>query len=419
VGESILIADHILELIAKEVGTPAYVYDAGAIRANFKKLSDAVGTLPHRIRYSVKCNSNYSILSLLRELGAGADIVSGGELFRCLRAGFDPADMIFSGVGKTKEELRYALEQGVGLINVESEGEMKALIELAGEFPGEVDFGLRINPDVTAEAHPYTSTGHGAAKFGVSLAEVDPLVALAASSGKLRLKSVGAHIGSQITVLGPYVQVVEKIVAIASRLREGGADTLDDIDIGGGFGIGYAGKPGMDLKELFCAIGGPLEASGFNVLMEPGRSILGTAGILLSEVVYCKRSGGTNFAIIDAAMNDLVRPSLYQAEHGLRVIRPAATEEKVWDFVGPVCETGDFLAVGRTVSGIAPGAIVGIEEAGAYGFSMSSRYNSRRQPVEVLVDEGRYALIRRRDQYDDIVSNEIVEAKWEGTASTG
>lgn len=404
--------DDMLISIAREVKTPAYVYDAGTIRTNYRRLEDAIGDLSHRIRYSVKCNSNHSVLALLKDLGAGADIVSGGELYRCLRTGFEPADIVFSGVGKTVEELRYAVAEGVGLINVESEGELEALIEVAKESRGQVDYGLRVNPDVTAETHPYTSTGHGAAKFGVAPADVVPLVALAATSGQLRLRSVGMHIGSQITVPGPYTIAVEKILAIANMLREEGVDSLDQVDIGGGFGIGYAGKPGLDLDELFGVIGPPLQRSGFHVLMEPGRAILGTSGVLLASVVYCKRSGGTNFAIIDAAMNDLMRPSLYQAEHGLRVVQPAIAEEQTWDFVGPVCETGDFLAVGRTVSGIAPGAIIGIEETGAYGFSMSSRYNSRRQPVEVLVDGDRYAVIRKRDEYSQLVSNEVIDLDW-------
>lgn len=395
------------------MGTPAYVYDAETIRANYRALKAAIGDLPHEICYSVKCNSNYSILRLLHGLGVGVDIVSGGELYRSLRAGFDPSSVVFSGVGKTREELRNAIKSGVGLINVESDGELQSLISVAEDLKKTVDYGLRVNPDVTAEAHPYTSTGHGAAKFGVALADVADIVASAQASGSVRLRSVGVHIGSQITDPGPYARAVEKIVAVAAMLREKDALTLDCIGIGGGFGIGYAGKVGMDLEALFSLIREPLKASGLKVLMEPGRSIVGSSGFLVSSVLYCKRSGGTNFAILDAAMNDLLRPSLYQAEHGLSVLQPVGSEEKEWDFVGPVCESGDFLALGRTLSGVAPGALVAIEQAGAYGFSMSSHYNSRRRPAEVLLDGERFAVIRTRDEFAEIVTNEVVDLEWE------
>jgi len=404
-----------LAAIARAVGTPVYVYDAAMIRARFATLSAALRRrFPVHVHYAVKANSNLAVLALLRELGAGADIVSGGELFRARAAGFPPATIVFSGVGKTDDEIRDALAAGLGMINVESEAEAERVAALAADAGRVARVGIRVNPDVTADTHPYTQTGARGMKFGVPLDRVIPLARRLHGHPQTTLVSVGMHIGSQITAGGPFRAGAERLAAIVASIRAAGVATLEAVDVGGGLGIAYqAGATALDPDEFAEAVAPLHDATGLPLLVEPGRYLVGPAGVLLSRVLFRKQAGGREFAIADAGMNDLLRPSLYQADHPIRVIRPEApgTLEEV-DVVGPICETGDFLGLRRALAGATAGALLAVEAAGAYGFSMSSQYNSRRRPAEVLVDGGRWGVVRMRERLEDLTTGETATPQW-------
>jgi diaminopimelate decarboxylase len=423
----------LLSRIAAAVGTPVYVYDADAIRRQYAALSAALAGVPHRVHYSVKANANLAVLGLLRGLGAGADIVSGGELARALAAGFRGADIVFSGVGKNRTELTAALQAGVGLINLESEGEFELLRRLARGRPAPTAVGIRVNPDVTTETHPYTQTGGAGMKFGVPLDQVVPLARHIAAEPGLRLVSVGMHIGSQIADPAPYREGAGRLEELVGTLRSAGIDTLASVDVGGGLGISYRCGEGLEVTAFAAAVAPLARATGLPLLVEPGRFLVGNAGYLLTRVLYRKHSGGRWFVITDAGMNDLLRPSLYQAYHEVVVIdgaaeaaeaagdvvgnappasaAPAAPAAPV-DIVGPNCESGDFLALDRTLPGAGPGALLGVLGAGAYGFGMSFQYNSRPRAPEVLMDGGRYAVIRARETADDLMRGERVDPHW-------
>ncbi|MBI2072592.1 MAG: diaminopimelate decarboxylase [Gemmatimonadetes bacterium] len=413
-GEGILIG------VAAAVGTPVYVYDAEKIRTQYAALRGALAGVPHRLHYSVKANANLAVLKLLRGLGAGADIVSGGELARALRAGFQGGDLVFSGVGKTERELEAALNAGVGLINLESHGEFQVLRRLARGRPAPVSVGLRINPDVTTETHPYTRTGQAGMKFGVPLDQVLPLARCVAAERDLVLTSVGMHLGSQIADGAPYRAGAERLASLVAELRAAGLDSLTSVDVGGGLGISYGRGEGLDPTVFAAAVTPLARATGLPLLIEPGRFLVGNAGYLLTRVLYHKRSGGREFLITDAGMNDLLRPSLYQAYHEIVVLAAAvggveaaaAADGGVADVVGPNCESGDFLALDRRLDGAGPGALLAVLGAGAYGFGMSFHYNSRPRSAEVLVDGGRYAVIREREGADDLMRGETVTPAW-------
>ncbi|MDH3498247.1 MAG: diaminopimelate decarboxylase [Gemmatimonadota bacterium] len=403
-----------LATIAAAVGTPAYVYDADAIRARYRELTAAfAGRIPAHIHYSVKANSNLAILRLLRSLGAGADIVSGGELTRALAAGFPPRALVFSGVGKTAAELEQALAAGVGLINVESGAEADLVACLAERAGGRARLGIRVNPDVTTETHRYTQTGVRGMKFGVPLDEAAPLARRLRDVPYVELASIGMHIGSQITSADPYRLGAAKLAALVAEVRASGIASLTSVDVGGGLGIAYGDGAAALTPEAFVAAVRPLhEATQLPVLVEPGRFLVGGAGVLLTRVLYRKHSGGRNVVIADAGMNDLLRPSLYQAVHPIRVLGETTGEETLVDIVGPICETGDFLGVDRQLRGAEPGALLAVGGAGAYAFSMSSQYNSRPRAVEVLADGNRWGVIREREQPPDLVRGEHVEPRW-------
>jgi diaminopimelate decarboxylase len=409
VGEGILIR------VAAEVGTPVYVYDAEKIRSQHAALGAALAGIPHRLHYSVKANANLSVLSMIRGLGGGADIVSGGELARALRAGFLGRDLVFSGVGKARWELEAALNAGVGLINLESQGEFEVVRGLARGRAAPVVVGLRVNPDVTTETHPYTRTGQAGMKFGVPLDQVVALARCVADEPSLVLASVGMHIGSQIADGAPYRLGAERLSGVVAELRAAGITTLTSVDVGGGLGISYGRGDGMDPAEFAAAVAPLAGATGLPLLMEPGRFLVGNAGYLLTRVLYQKRSGGREFLITDAGMNDLLRPSLYQAYHDIVVIDGAggstASVGPV-DVVGPNCESGDFLALDRRLDGAGPGALLAVLGAGAYGFGMSFQYNSRPRSAEVLVDGGRYAVVREREGTDDLMRGETAIPAW-------
>jgi diaminopimelate decarboxylase len=404
-----------LAAIARAVGTPVYVYDAALIRRRYAALEAALGArFPSHIHYAVKANSNLAVLALLRALGAGADIVSGGELFRARAAGFAPETIVFSGVGKTDDEIRSALETGVGMLNVESEAEAERVAVLAAAAGRRARVGIRVNPDVTAETHPYTQTGARGMKFGVPLDRVPPLARRLAGHPHTALVCVGMHIGSQIIAGAPYRVGAERLAALVEAIRADGIDTLEAVDVGGGLGIAYHEGAGALAPDEFAAAVAPLHAAtGLPILVEPGRHLVGPAGVLLARVLFRKQAGGRDFAIADAGMNDLLRPSLYQAMHPIRVVRTEADgDAEEVDVVGPICETGDFLGLRRELAGATAGALLAIEAAGAYGFSMSSQYNSRRRPAEVLVDGHRWGVVRARERFEDLTAGETVAPDW-------
>ena len=416
-GQGVLTARARLHEIAARVGTPVYVYDADAIRTRYHELRgalDAAGVRAH-LHYSVKANSNLAVLALMRSLGAGADIVSGGELARVRAAGFDPAAIVFSGVGKTGPELEQALHARVGLINVESAGEVELIGCLAPRFRADARIGIRVNPDVTTTTHPYTQTGAKGMKFGVPLDEVlDTALRVQATPG-LVLRSLGMHLGSQIGSAEPYEQGAATLAELVAAVRAAGIDTLESVDVGGGLGIAYTDRRDALDPAAFAAAVAPLQrATGCTVLVEPGRFLVGNAGVLLTRVLYRKVSGGRVILVADAGMGDLLRPSLYHAEHPIAIVSPdPGTDEELVDLVGPICETGDFLALGRTLPHVEPGALLAIGAAGAYGFSMSSQYNSRPRPAEVMVDGERWGIARARESVDDLARGEHVEPLWQ------
>jgi diaminopimelate decarboxylase len=416
------VGQSLLTHIAASVGTPVYVYDAEVVRRQYAVLTGALSGIPHRVLYSVKANANLAVLALLRSLGAGADIVSAGELVRAQRAGFSGGDLVFSGVGKSAWELTAALEAGVGLINLESEGEFELLARLAAARGGEpVAVGIRVNPEVAVDTHPYTRTGSAGMKFGVPFDQVMPLARRIAATPHLVLRSVGMHLGSQISDPSPYQEGAARLARLVETLRAAGIGTLASVDVGGGFAISYGASPALDIEAFARAVAPLARETGLPLLVEPGRFLVGNAGCLLTRVLYRKRSGGRVFVITDAGMNDLLRPSLYGAYHEIRVVEGSgdsaregggAEGEEVVDVVGPNCESGDFLGLDRRLPGAYPGALLAVLGTGAYGFGMSFQYNSRPRAAEVLVDGGRYAIVREREGLEDLMRGETAQPLW-------
>ena len=401
-----------LERVADEVKTPAYVYSASVVRDRYARLDAALSALPHRIHYTLKANSNRGILQLLRGMGAGVDVVSGGELFRALRAGFTGSDIIFGGVGKTEGELREALVAGVLMINVESEAEVRLIDHLAGEVGVVATIGIRVNPEVTVDSsHKYIKTGEKGAKFGVPHTEVRALAHIAASLANVRLIGLDMHIGSQLFRLDPYVAGTDKLVELVDQLTSDGITTVEYIDIGGGLGVSYDEEVTPDLETFASSLVRQVAPTGLTLLMEPGRFIVGNAGMLLTRVLYRKHSGGREFLVTDAGMTELLRPSHYDAYHRIETVR-AADGQMTVDVVGPVCESGDFLALDRTMDEANPGDLLAVHDVGAYGYVMASNYNTRARGVEVLVDGDRFAVTTAREQYDDLVRLEQVDLEW-------
>jgi diaminopimelate decarboxylase len=390
------------------VGTPAYVYDAGTIRNQYGALSQAFGDIRHRLFYSVKANSNLAILELLKELGAGADIVSVGELERVLAVGYHPDTVVFSGVGKSPQELARAVQARVGLINVESAAELEIVGELAGNRKTPVDVGIRVNPDVSADTHPYTRTGEEGMKFGVRLDDVVEVAHRTLSVATVRLVSIGMHIGSQVLDADHYRNGARTLAWLVGELRALGCDTLKTVDVGGGMGIRYTSEVALSPEDFVEAVRPLGDETGLELAVEPGRFLVGPAGLLLTTCLYRKKMGEKDFVIVDAGMNDLLRPSLYDAVHDICVVGPTAEKgtPAVVDVVGPVCESGDFLGLGRRLAGADPGSLLAIGGAGAYGFTMASTYNSRPRPAEVLVDNGRWAVVRDRETVQDLMRGE-------------
>ncbi|MEK7700472.1 MAG: diaminopimelate decarboxylase [candidate division NC10 bacterium] len=396
-----------LRALAADVGTPAYVYSKAALLESYRAYDRAFAPVQHLICYAVKANSNLAVLGTLARAGAGADIVSGGELFRALRAGMSPKKIIFSGVGKTREEMRDALKAEILMFSVESLSELRTLDEVAREIGVRAPVALRVNPDVDPQTHPYISTGLRTSKFGIPYAAALEAYEEAAKLPGLEIVGAQMHIGSQITKAAPFGDAVARLASLVKELRERAIE-LRMIDVGGGLGIRYGREAPPTHQEYATALLDALRELGLTVVLEPGRSIAGNAGILLTRVLCGKDTGDKKFVVVDAAMNDLIRPSLYDAYHEIRPVdeaRLGGPMEQV-DVVGPVCESGDFLAKDRELAAAEEGDLLAVMSAGAYGFVMSSNYNTRPRAVEVLVDGDRYTIVRRRETYEDLVAGE-------------
>jgi diaminopimelate decarboxylase len=400
-----------LTAIAEQVGTPVYVYNAEAIRERYRALDTALGGMPHRICYAVKANSTLAVLRILRDLGAGADIVSAGEMSRVLAAGVAPDRIVFSGVGKAAAELRQAVRARLGHLNVESIEELHRLAAIAEEERIDVAVGIRVNPDVTTDTHPYISTGKSGIKFGVPVDQVLDAAAFIARHPRLRLTTLAMHLGSQLSDTEPFRQGIGHLLELAERLRA--THAIQVVDIGGGLGIRYADELPMDPVAFAEAVVPLLAPTGYTAYVEPGRFLVGSAGVLLTEVLYRKHSGGKEFIVVDAGMNDLVRPSHYQAYHEIVELEASERSTVLADVVGPVCETGDFLALGRRLPDVAAGDRLAVLGAGAYGFVMASNYNSRPRPAEVVVDGERWWIARPRETVEGLFSTEQVSSQHE------
>jgi diaminopimelate decarboxylase len=393
------------ELVARW-GTPLYVYSQNAIRERFRELDDALSPVPHLIAYSVKANGNLAVLRTLAALGAGADIVSGGELHRALLAGIPPERIVFSGVGKTVIELAAALSAGIYAFNVESEGELCALSDLACAMGTRAPVALRVNPDIdTPTPHAYTRTGHAATKFGIAAARARTLYGIAAKMPGVRVRGIDVHIGSQILEVGPFRQALDYVLDLAHELKREEVE-LEFLDLGGGLGISYEGGPRISAAAWADEIVPAVAATGLKLVVEPGRFLVGESGALLTRVLYVKEGGGKRFVITDAGMNDLLRPSHYSGWHAVEPVEPHGRARGHVDVVGPICETGDFLALDREMEVPKPGELLSIMTVGAYGFSMASQYNQRPRPAEVMVDGAEATLVRRRETVDDLVAAE-------------
>ena len=393
-----------LDTLAERFGTPLYVYSRQALESAYQAYADAFAQTPHLICYAVKANSSLAILNLFARLGAGFDIVSGGELARVLAAGGDPGKVVFSGVGKTADEMRAALEAGILCFNVESASELKRLDRVAGEAGKVAPVSFRVNPDVDPKTHPYISTGLKENKFGVPIAEAPALYRLAASLPNLAVTGIDCHIGSQLTDLSPLADAADRVLALVDTLAVEGI-ALHHIDLGGGVGIRYRDETPPDLAAYGRVLAARFAGRREKLLLEPGRSLVGNAGLLLTRVEYLKPGEDRNFAIVDAAMNDLMRPVLYDAYHEIAAVNERSDPPKRYDIVGPICETGDFLGFARDLA-IEEGDLLALLSTGAYGMSMASNYNSRPRAAEILVDKNEIHLIRERENQTSMMSGE-------------
>ncbi len=403
-----------VQAVAQRVGTPFYLYSSNTLANHFRAFDNAFSDVPHLICYALKSNSSSAVLRLLGREGAGADIVSGGELFRALQAGIDPQKIVYAGVGKRRDEIEYALKIGILMFNVESGDELHALNQAAGDLRTKARIALRVNPDIDPKTHAYISTGLKASKFGIPIEQALEFYQMAKSLPYVEIVGVHQHIGSQITKVQPFVDALEKVVEFVKGLRADGI-IVKYIDIGGGLGITYKDETPPHPRDLAETIQPLLKECGCTIVLEPGRAIVGNAGILVTSAIYHKKSGEKKFLIVDAGMNDLIRPSLYNAYHDIKpVIEPATPEKAVFDVVGPICESGDFLAKEREIPVVRRGDLLAVMSAGAYGFSMSSNYNSRPRVAEVMVKGSDYCIIRERETYNDLIKGEKIPRWLEG-----
>ncbi|GAB2991495.1 diaminopimelate decarboxylase [Psychrosphaera aestuarii] len=395
--------------IAQQFGTPCFVYSKSTIERHYLAFEDAMKGYPHLICYAVKANSNIAVLNVLAKMGSGFDIVSGGELARVLKAGGDASKVVFSGVGKTVEEIKFALEVGIKCFNVESEAELKRIAAVAKEQNKVAPISIRVNPNVDAGTHPYISTGLKENKFGIELEQAMPLFEWANQQPSLNVQGVDCHIGSQLTEIAPFLDALDALIKLIEALKAKGI-LLSHLDLGGGLGVPYNGEVPPHPREYATALMSKLKQyPNLTIIFEPGRAIMANAGILLTKVEYLKQNADKNFCIVDAAMNDLIRPALYSAWQKIEPIHQQDLATKVYDVVGPVCETGDFIGKERELAVVA-GDILAVRSAGAYGFTMSSNYNSRPRAAEVMVDNDQAHLIRKRETIESLWHGESVIA---------
>lgn len=401
-----------LKRIAKEVGTPAYVYSLATLKRHYNVFDQAFAKVPHIVCFSIKANSNLALLRAFAKQGSGFDIVSGGELFRALKVGADPKRIVFSGVAKKKDEIEYALNSGILMFNVESEHELSALNEIAAGIGKKAPISLRVNPDVDPQTHPYISTGMKKAKFGVDIKKSIETYKKAVAMKNIDVVGVDCHIGSQLTSVTPFVDALAKVreyldrVLVGEMKKEGAQ--IKYLDLGGGLGINYNDEKPPLPDEYANAIIKGLEGLDITLVLEPGRVIVGNAGVLLTEVQYIKETDTKKFVIIDAGMNDLIRPALYGSFMAIKPVVESKAETITADVVGPICETGDFFAHDREIARPQRGDLLSVMSAGAYGFTMASNYNSHPKPPEVLVDGDKYYVVRKRETFDDLINGELI-----------
>lgn len=398
-AEGVNVAD-----IAKAHGTPCYVYSRATLERHWHAFNDAIGEQAHLVCYAMKANSNLAVLNLFARLGSGFDIVSRGELERVLRAGGDPKKTVFSGVGKKVDEIRFALEVGIRCFNVESEAELERLQAIAAEMGKVAPVSLRVNPDVDAQTHPYISTGLKENKFGIEVETAEQVYLRAAAMPNIDVQGIDCHIGSQLLTLSPFIDALDRLLNLAEKLESQGV-TIKHLDIGGGLGVNYKDDQPPQPAEYMQRLFADQRLRKYEILIEPGRAIAANAGILVTSVEYLKHAEYKNFAVVDAAMNDLLRPSLYSAWQAIIPVQPRAGEGKFYDVVGPICETGDFLGKERELN-IAQGDLLAVRSSGAYGFTMSSNYNSRPRVPEIMVDGDQVHVVRARETIDDLMRGE-------------
>ncbi|MBU4377256.1 MAG: diaminopimelate decarboxylase [Candidatus Omnitrophica bacterium] len=398
--EDVRVAD-----IAKKVGTPFYLYSYQTIVDHFRKLKDAFREIDPLICFSMKSNANLAVCKALLNEGAGLDIVSGGELYRAIKAGADPKKIVYASVGKKKEEIREAIRRGIFMFNVESVAELALINRIAGNMSKKIDVAIRVNPDVKPKTHKHITTGTKETKFGIALSVVENIFDNSNRYRHLNLIGLHIHIGSQITEAAPYIKAIKKVISFIKDARI----DVKSLNIGGGLGIIYSKEKPQTAKEFANAILPLFKGSGLRIILEPGRFIIGNSGILVTSVLYVKKTQSKKFVIVDAGMNDLIRPSFYEAYHEIAPVtrRPGAAMDNI-DVVGPICESGDFLAKDRRFQEVRPGDILAVMSAGAYGFSMASNYNARPRPCEVMVINGRFYIIRRRERYEDLIRGESI-----------
>lgn len=393
--------------VAESVGTPFFLYSRSTLLNHYRAYDSAFASVPHIIAYAMKANGNLAVLRLLAREGCGADIVSGGELRRALAAGVDPRKIVFAGVGKTPDEIRNAIENDILMFNVESSQEVAEIDRVAGGLKRRARVALRVNPDVDPKTHPYISTGLKENKFGIEIAKAVEAYKEASSLPNVEITGVHQHIGSQLTEVSPYVDALDRLINLVRELKAARIP-VTHINIGGGLGIRYEDEEPPEPKDLARVVEPRVRDTGCTLIMEPGRSLVGNAGILVTRVLYIKESGGKRFVIVDAGMNDLIRPSLYEAFHEIRHVAERTRGRAMVDVVGPICESGDFLAKDRELPECKPGDLLAVMSAGAYGFAMASNYNARPRPPEVLVHEDRFSVVRKRETYDDLMRGEVI-----------
>ena len=407
-GEELFCEDVSIRNIVEQVGTPCYIYSHQAIHRQFHDFDDAFKNIPHIVAYAMKANSNIGVLRILAKEGSGADIVSGGELFRTLKAGVPSNKIVFAGVGKSPEEIRYALESDILMFNVESSGEVQQINEVAQTMGVRARVALRINPDIDPQTHPYISTGLKKSKFGIAADHALKEFELANQLAHIDVVGVHCHIGSQLTQVTPFVDAIKKVLSLIKTLQSQDVN-IRYMNIGGGLGITYSDETPPHPNELAAAIIPLLQTASCQIIMEPGRSIVGNAGILVTKVLYNKEGANKEFVIVDAAMNDLLRPSLYEAHHDIQpVLKNESAAVHTVDVVGPICESGDFLAKDRKMPQPQSGDLLAVMSAGAYGFTMASNYNSRPKTPEVLVKDTQIMVIRERESYEDLIRGESI-----------